>query len=136
MTTSPVITRTEQINWQRQAAIVLGRLLDMAAREDLPVISWTVAHAGARVVGTALNSVLEERRADWTAWRDALGAPDTEHEQENDGVIRLSAKWDRGAAGRGQRPLLSDREGYQMASVVLVADIYPADDEGPGAWQR
>jgi len=46
--------------------------------------------------------------------------------------VRLTAVWDRaGSAGRNLRPVLSDKEGYQMASVALVAEILPdlEDDE-------
>ena len=39
--------------------------------------------------------------------------------------MHLAATWERGgSAGKGLRPLLSDRDGYQRASVVLSADIY------------
>jgi hypothetical protein len=127
------ISRAEQHRWQRQAAAVLVRLLEMAAREDLPVISWTVSYAGAVLTGAVLR--IDDRggagrRADWAAWRDALGMPDTERADEiPGGETRLVATWDRRGSARGQRPLLSDKDGFQMAGVVLTASIWPADDE-------
>src|ERR1035437_4611221 len=132
------ITDAEQIRWQRDTAAVLGKLLELAARRGLPVISWTVANAGARLVGHCYRHPDEDRRADFAAWREALGAPDTDREDtDRSGTVHLVAVWDRaGSAGKGLRPLLSDRDGYQRAAVVLVADIIPAgDDEDQEAGQ-
>jgi hypothetical protein len=48
--------------------------------------------------------------------------------------VRLWAIWDRsGSAGKGLRPLLSDRDGYQRAGVVLMAEILPDLDEDDAA---
>jgi hypothetical protein len=131
-TATPRITNAEQIRWQRDAATVLGKLLELAAKRGLPVISWTVAHAGARLVGHCYRQPAEARRADFAAWREALGEPDTEREDtDRSGTVHMVAVWDRGgSAGKGLRPLLSDRDGYQRAGVVLSADILPdLDDE-------
>ena len=132
--TASTITDAEQIRWQRDAAGVLTKLLELAARRGLPAVSWTVADAGARLVGQCYRHPTEARRADFAAWREALGEPDTERENTTSGgVVHLVAVWDRGgSAGKGLRPLLSDRDGYQRASVVLAADIYAADDQEPG----
>ena len=56
-------TDAEQIRWQRDAVAVLGKLLELAARRGLPVISWTVDHAGARLVGHCYRRPAERRRA-------------------------------------------------------------------------
>jgi hypothetical protein len=129
------ITAAEQIRWQRDAAAVLGKLLELAAARGLPVISWTVANAGARLVGRCDRHSDEGRRAEWAAWREALGEPDTEREDtDRSGTVHLVAVWDRGgSAGKGLRPLLSDRDGYQRAGVVLSADIYEDLDEDDAA---
>jgi hypothetical protein len=48
--------------------------------------------------------------------------------------VHLVAVWDRGgSAGKGLRPLLSDRDGYQRAGVTLAADIFPDLDEDDAA---
>ncbi len=127
------ISDAEQIRWQRDAAGVLGKLLELAAKRGLPAISWTIAPAGARLVGHCYRYPAETRRADFAAWREALGEPDTDRETTTgSGIVRLVAAWDRGgSAGKGLRPLLSDRDGYQRAAVVLSAEILPdPEDEG------
>lgn len=132
-TASP-ISDAERIRWQRDATAVLGKLLELAAKRELPVISWTVASAGAGLLGRCLAYPSGQRRADFAAWREALGEPDAEREDTTgSGDVRLVAVWERqGSAGKGLRPLLSDRDGYQRASVTLAADIY-ADDDDPEA---
>jgi len=128
--TTPTIEDAERIRWQRDAVTVLAKLLELAAKRGLPVISWTVASAGAGLLGRCLAYPAGQRREDFAAWREALGEPDTAREDTTgSGDVRLVARWDRGgSAGKGLRPLLSDRAGYQRASATLLADI-PADDE-------
>jgi hypothetical protein len=58
---SPV-TGAEQIRWQRHAATLLGRLLELAAKRDLPAINWTVA-TGAALAGECLAHPHSDRRA-------------------------------------------------------------------------
>jgi hypothetical protein len=129
MMTHTPITGAEQTAWQRQAVTVLGRLLELAAREGLPPIGWTVSYAGAQLTGQAPPTAGPAARlAGWTAWRDALGEPDKEQEHQILGSTRLVAMWNRGRGWDGRRPLLSDDDGYQMITLVLTADIY-ADDE-------
>lgn len=130
-TTTPRIADAQRIRWQRDAAGVLAGLLELAAKRGLPAISWTVAETGARLVGHCYSHPAEGRRADFAAWREALGEPDTNREHTaSDGTVRLVAVWDRGgSAGKGLRPLLSDRDGYQRAGVVLSAEILPDLDE-------
>jgi hypothetical protein len=137
MTHTP-IRDAEQLRWQRDAVAVLGKLLELAARRGLPVIAWRLAPAGAQLAGECHCYPVAARRAEFAAWRDALGEPDKEYEHTSSsgGAVRLTAVWDRGgSAGKGLRPLLSDRDGYQRASVVLVADIYAADDDDQEAGQ-
>jgi hypothetical protein len=127
------ISHAEQIRWQRDAAGVLGKLLELAAKRGLPVISWTVGSSGAQLHGQCVAHPMGQRRADFEAWRDALGEPDSDRELDHTpsaDEIRLIAVWERGgSAGRGRRPLLSDRDGYQRAGVVLTASIWPDDED-------
>lgn len=141
MMTQPTdrIGNAERITWQRQAALLLGKLLELAAKQHLPAINWTVANAGATLHGECLaypsSGLL--RREYFTAWRDAITAaswsPDTDIEREHTSAsdeIRLLAKWDRlpidlNPRWRDQRP------GSRAPSVhvVLTASIWPDDDE-------
>ena len=138
-TTASPVASAEQIRWQRDAAAVLGKLLELAASRGLPAIRWTIASAGARLAGHCERYPQDTRQADYAAWRDVLGEPDTEHETTTSGgTVRLVATWDRqGPAGKSLRPLLSDRDGFQRASVVLLAEILPdPDDEDPTSAQE
>lgn len=130
-TTTPRTGAAEQIRWQRDAAAVLAKLLELAAQRGLPAIGWTVSRAGARLVGECLALPYEDRRAEFAAWREALGEPDTDREDTtSSGTVRMIAVWDRGgSAGKGLRPLLSDRDGYQRCGVILSADILPDLEE-------
>jgi hypothetical protein len=40
-----------QIAWQRQAAALPGNLRDLAAKEKLPPVNWTVLNTGATLHG-------------------------------------------------------------------------------------
>ena len=64
----------EQIRWQRQAAALLGHLLELAAKNGLPPVTWTVQSAGASLVGQMLAHPYAQRRDHFTAWRDAIAA--------------------------------------------------------------
>jgi hypothetical protein len=44
----------EQIRWQRQAAALLGKLLELAAKNSLPPINWTVVNAGTTLHGECI----------------------------------------------------------------------------------
>lgn len=114
----------EQIRWQRQAHAVLGRLLELAAEQDLPVITWIAQSEGASVVGECLAHPEAYRREHFTAWRAAITSAtgcvpeiDREHGTGN-GETRLVARWDWLPLGRG-------------AHVTLTASIQP--DEEPSA---
>jgi hypothetical protein len=104
------ITDAERCVWQHQAHITLGRLLERAAKENLPPIPWRV--------GTTRNLHGECRgedpAAEFAAWEKALGDPDTHRQHREEGSVRLTAVWER-------------LDGCQ---VVLTATIYdePAGD--------
>src|SRR5258708_8848552 len=89
----------DQIRWQRQAAALLGKLLELAAREGLPPIAWTVQTAGASVVGQVLSHPGAQRREHLNAWKAAITAasgkvPDHDHEHTfGGGETRLTVSW-------------------------------------------
>jgi hypothetical protein len=130
----------EQIAWQRQAAMLLAKLLELAAKKKyLPAIDWKMAHAGATLHGdcsTGYPSAL--RREYFTAWRDAITAatgaePDTDREHTMAGEETwLAGRWER--LPIDLNPLWRDlRPGSRAPSVrvVLTASIWPAEeDEG------
>src|SRR5690242_13921260 len=126
----PPVTHAEQIRWQRRAAEVLTRLLKLAAERDLPAINWTVTCAGAVLFGECLAYPHCDRRAPVQAWRQALGEPDTFREADlGHSGVQLTAVWDqRGNISRN--PLLSDKDGWQLAQVTISARILPDLDDG------
>jgi hypothetical protein len=73
MTTSPITDR-ERLIWQRRAVRVLTGLLERAQGDGLPVIGWTVAHAGAALVARCFTHDPSQRRGEFDAWCQALGA--------------------------------------------------------------
>jgi 2-methylcitrate dehydratase PrpD len=136
--TSDRIDNAEQITWQRQAAMLLGKLLELAARQHLPAIDWTVASAGATLHGEFRTRTQPQRREYFTTWRDAIAAvtgtdPDTDSEHTFAGEeTRLLAKWERIPIDLNPR-WRELRPGSRAPSVcvVLTASIWPDDpDEG------
>jgi hypothetical protein len=99
----------ERIAWQRRAAFVLADLLAQAARDQLPVLAWTVANAGCTLTGQATSR--SRRREDLNAWAHALGITVTEYPWLS-GASRLS----------GDGELRRRRQG--LVTVRLVADLY------------
>ncbi len=73
MTTSPITDR-ERLIWQRRAVRVLADLLEHAHRDSLPVVGWTVAHAGAALVARCFAHDPASRRSEFNAWCQALDA--------------------------------------------------------------
>ena len=78
MTASPLpfgpITDRERLGWQRRAVRVLAELLECAQTNELPVVAWSVSHAGAALVARCFAHPPAQRRADFDAWCSALGA--------------------------------------------------------------
>jgi hypothetical protein len=114
---SAVISPAGQIASQRRAVAVLGKLLERAAVEDLPPVTWTVASAGAVLVGRFDAVQMEQRCDDFNAWRIAVGtwanrgADVRRDHADRAGTVRLVDQWDR----------------FEGVTVTLAADIY-ADD--------
>jgi hypothetical protein len=110
----------EQTAWQRRAVRVLADLLEQAARENLPVLGWSVGSAGVNLVGRTWAQPGTARREALTAWGRALGIPLAEHQFDSGtSVITGSAK---------QR---DTRHGF--CTIILTADIYDdAGEDGDG----
>ncbi len=68
------VTGREQLGWQRRSVRVLADLLERAQREGLPVVGWSVAHAGTGLVAHCFEHDPTRCRADFNAWCAALGA--------------------------------------------------------------
>ena len=138
MMTQPTdrIGNAERITWQRQAAILLDKLLELAAKKHLPAINWTVANAGATLHGECITYPHPLRREHFTAWRDAIAAaavvartPTREHISASE-EVRLLAMWERLPIDLNPR-WRELRPGSRAPSVrvVLTASIWPDDDE-------
>ena len=135
------IGNAEQIGWQRQAALLLDKLLELAAKQkNLPPINWTVTTGGSTLHGECLAypSSGPLRREYFTAWRDAITAaswsPDTDSEREHTSAsdeIRLLAMWERLPIDLNPR-WRELRPGSRAPSVrvVLTASIWPDDPDG------
>ena len=125
----PDITSAEQITWQRQAHALLGRLLELAAKDSLPAVTWTVVPAGAGLAAACQGYPVSDRRGDFTAWRGVLAGlastPGTDRETTTAaGETRLVAQWERVPV----RPGHPERV-YPTVRVTLAASIWPDDDE-------
>lgn len=68
------VTEREQLGWQRRSVRVLASLLERAQREGLPVVGWSVTHAGTGLLAHCFAHDPARRRADFDAWCAALGA--------------------------------------------------------------
>lgn len=65
------ITNGERVGWQRRAAAELVRILD--THRDLPLIAWSIASAGATLVGHVHSGAgTVQTREAFEAWRTAL----------------------------------------------------------------
>jgi hypothetical protein len=122
--------QSEQIAWQRVATTLLGKLLELAAKEHLPPINWTVVNVGATLHGECIAYPAEPLRRDYfTSWRDAITAatgtaPDSDRETTTPGgEVRLMAHWDWVAI-----PLTSGRRD-PAAHVTLTASFWPDEAE-------
>jgi len=84
------ITQVERARWQRRAVGELAAILD--AHRDLPVIAWTVAAAGATVLGHVggLAPAAQVREV-FERWRVALAAAQPGQTTSQDGTIYLRA---------------------------------------------
>ena len=107
--------RGEQIAWQRQAVRVLTGLLEVAARDRLPVLHWGVGPAGVNLVGRSLATPNAARREAVTAWAKALGVTLHEHEHGSGHTAIMGTVKQKGTP-------------WGWCTVTLAADIYDDDD--------
>lgn len=105
----------EHLSWQLRCARVLTDLLTRAAATGLPVIAWTVGHAGAILVGHCYGRTAPERRTQFEAWCAAAGASPEQEFTTPGGTIHL-------------RAVASRVDG--LVDVVLLADLYAEDEPG------
>lgn len=107
------ITEREQLGWQRRSARVLAGLLERALREGLPVVGWSVAHAGTGLVAHCFAHDPTRRRADFDAWCQALGA----------------TPWPERTSGSTTHLHAVAKSYQELAYVAVVADLFE-DEEG------
>jgi hypothetical protein len=84
------ITNAERLTWQRQAHLALGRLLERAAKENLPPIPWRVGTTR-NLHGECLG---KDPASEFAAWEKALGDPGTHRQRREEGCVRLTAVWE------------------------------------------
>ena len=84
------ITQADRARWQLQAARELASIL--GGRDDLPLITWTVASGGAVLAGKVNGPApAGQARAALAAWREALGLEDFREWPGGRGTVRASA---------------------------------------------
>lgn len=107
-----------QTGRQHRAATVLCGILQRARDGNLPPLAWTVQSTGAGLTGTAEAHPMAARRAEFTAWAEAIGGwagqgAAFRHERpDSRGVTRLVRQWGR----------------YEGVTLTLVADIYDEEE--------
>jgi hypothetical protein len=106
------ITDREQLGWQRRAVRVLAGLLELAARDGLPPVAWTVADAGAGLVARCFAPDPARRRADFDAWCAVLGA----------------RHWPAVTTGTTTHLHATAKDVDGLVDVVVVADLLAEDE--------
>jgi hypothetical protein len=113
------ITNVDRTIWQRQAAQALVKLLDQAAKRELPYVSWQLG-AGRLLLGRFLDADMEARRAGFVAWARFLGIDDWQAIACGGGVT-----WLRGKSADALRGAPGLR-----CEVVISADVYDQSGDG------
>lgn len=130
----PDISSAERIAWQRRATTLLARLLELAADQALPAITWTVQATGASLSGESRATPHALRREHFGAWKTAITAasghePDHGHEHRfSGGETRLVTGW------RHLPVKLGAKRGelYPTVNVTLAASIWADDEDQEG----
>ncbi|HEY5985141.1 MAG TPA: hypothetical protein VIV12_01980 [Streptosporangiaceae bacterium] len=106
------ISQGERARWQRRTAAELAAILD--ARQDLPVITWTVGPARSVLIGqvSGLAPAVRVREA-FGAWRRALALEDYREQPMSGQTMWLCA-----AARR------------ELVKVRLTATVFDGEGEG------
>lgn len=103
--------------WQQRAHVALGRLLNRARVERLPVIEWMISAtgtgAGPAIVGRCEATDPAQRVRDFQSWQDALGAD----------------PWPNGIERGANLHLHAHVDDYEGADVVIVTDIHASERE-------
>ena len=102
----------EQMTWQLRAARVLTGLLERGAREDLPVLEWTISPNGAQVTGRSYAQPGSARRAALAAWAAALGITLGQEYHQDSRMTTIT--------GTAQR----ERTRHGPATITLTGDIW------------
>lgn len=107
-----------QIDRQRRGARIIGEhLLELAARQDLPSLTWTIGDIGeadVRITGSSYEIPSALRRGRVAAWAGALGIKLRETTEGNRTTI---LGWD----------MLQTPFGW--AQLVLVSEVYGDDQD-------
>lgn len=93
---------------QHRAQVLLGKVLDLGDREQLPVIEWEIATHG-MLYGRCFHGDHAERRGELRAWVNALGLNPWPDLTTADGGMRYHAV----------------REDLDGVDVIVVADVPP-----------
>jgi hypothetical protein len=107
------VTNREQLGWQRRSVRVLDALLERAQHEGLPVMGWSVAHAGTGLVGHCFAHDSAQQRAAFDAWCAALNA----------------TRWAERTSGSTTHLHAVAKPYQDVAYVALMADLCNDQDE-------
>jgi hypothetical protein len=120
----------EQITCQRRATILLGQLLDLAAKRGLPAVDWTVVSVGSGLTGQFFTLPYTQRQADFRTWKAAITRasgkpPDADREH-----TRLSGETGMMASWAWLPMKLQPGTGEPGVKLILTAVIFPELSEG------
>ncbi len=106
-----------QIAWQRRAVWIINEyLLDLASRNSLPALNWSISDTGVVIMGTSYVLPSSTRHKYVAAWARALNIELGEH--EHGGVITVS-----GIAEQVQT-------NFGHAKIMLNCDVHLAEEKG------
>ena len=98
-------TSADRARWQRQAAAVLHELIEHAAAEEMPLITWQVSIAGT-LVGRCVDTDMGARREVFTRWTDFIG-------------LGAKSEWE----AYGITHICGVTEGFRGCPVTITADL-------------
>jgi hypothetical protein len=102
-----------QLSLQRRACYVLMELTELASREKLPLLNWTIGTSGVQITGFSYTLPSITRRQELTAWAAALGIKLTEH--PGAGAVTITGSTRR------------FRTSFDGAVIMLACDVYHED---------
>lgn len=113
------VTDTDRIRWQLRAVTALQKVLTDAARDGLPVISWTLTLSGGLAGQVIPQGTTAQRRAAFELWCAHLHITPWPERTKTDSWVHLHAVG-------SLAPLLDLR-----VAVALAADLAPDDPYDP-----